>query len=234
MTAEQRRRISLGLSAATAEAFRSAALAVEQDRRVRVPVLHGGDDVSAFVGADLAWPFTLALLASFDEAANAMVGSVVGAEAAQSLPHLSMSAGLVFCKVKFPAADAFRVSSALMKRAKRDSSGKLAAVSWLDVTADGVPVGDDPAAGRPVVAVAALSALDGPLRDVGLLRASSRKRMQEILGDIDEIGVSAADAVEYSRLQARRVGAEDAVAPFLAADATIALPTALDLARWWS
>ena len=234
VTAAERRNISLGLSDATTEAFRCGVAAVASGDTARmVPVLHGGDDLSVFLGADIAWRFAVAMLGAFQAEASAMVEQVVGAKVAATLPSVSMSAGLVFCKAKYPAADAFRVSSALMRHAKAEFSGQQAAVSWLDVTANGVPVGASPALGRPSAEVESLTAMADELSALAHLPASSRKRLQEIMDDIVDLHIDDADAETYLHKQGQRVGGAEELAPFSREDAVIDLRAALDLARWW-
>ena len=232
---EERGTISVALAEATLEAVKFACTRItpEGEATRMIPILAAADDLSLFVAADLAWDFTLALLQSYGDIAQRKIVETVGDEVAATLPPVSMSAGLTFAKVKFPAADMFHIADALMRHAKQQQGGKHAAVSWLDVTANGFPVGGNPARGRPVVTVKHLCEVVEPVRRLAEVEPSGRKRMQSILRDTHELGIDSQDAEEYLRRQSQRVGAESAVAPFLVAGAPLSLETALDLVRWW-
>jgi hypothetical protein len=238
VTADGRRAVSRGLADVTVAAFGEAATAITGKGGTKaatpiIPVLHGGDDLCVFVTATQAWPFLRTLLTAFSRLAATMLHDALGEQLAATVPELSMSAGLAFTPVKHPAPDTFVVADSLMRRAKRLTHGSGASVSWLDITTNGVAVGDDPTAGRPAARLDQLEAMAGALTDLAALNQSARKGLVRAVTDLAGLDLDDDLSRRYLRHQAERLGVTTVLDPFLAPDSPVPPGDALDLARWW-
>ena len=201
----------------------------------RPPVLvnlAGGDDLLVSVPAVDAWLFTKTLLGAF----TSLLADKTSAwpdETRKNLPTLA--AGLVFHYVKTPFSDVVRLADEQLLQAKKATSGKEAAVAFLDMTADG----SESPPGRQPMTLAYLEEQANRLQQTADLPTSRRQTLLELhrngrieeftkrLTDFDnrplwEIAAGpGADAVTVRELLTRSPGALDDVR------------RALDTARHW-
>lgn len=231
ITGEDRSTISRGLADASRAAFDRATDAVrEPDLPARVvPVICGGDDLSVFVGADIAWRFTTTLLREFEDRSHDLISATLG-DRAGNIPVPTMSAGLVFHKTKYPAAQAFVAAEQLMRFSKRIAATDGAAVSWRDVTSHGLPTQTGAADTRTAIPVVALTQRDSDLSALSDAKPSTLKQLTGRLAEWSELGMDSA-MNSLLRQQAKRVGIESLISPF--ETDRISLSEALDLTRWW-
>ncbi|MGB7983282.1 MAG: hypothetical protein WCF36_21075 [Candidatus Nanopelagicales bacterium] len=233
VSAAERRVVSLGLAQAAREALIDAASAIRAGGVAPViPVLVGGDDLCVYVAAAQGWAFTQMLLSQFEVRAYEMLAAAIPGLPADELPRVSMSAGLLFMPVKHPASEAFVISDALMRRAKRSTAGRTATVSWLDITTDGIGPGD-PAAGRPSAQVSDLVNLADQLRALATISPSARKGLEKAMAELRSVQIAEDEVNRYVHKQGDRLGVEQLVSPFVDAGVAIDLGTALDLVRWF-
>lgn len=219
---------------ATAGALADAVLDRFRDWK-RPPVLAnlaGGDDLLISVPAVDAWMFTRVLLASFGRRT---------AQAARGWPTdirvPTMSAGLVFAHKTHPFSDLVRVVAGELGKAKAATSGQQAAVSFLDLTADG---GQPPQARVPL----SLGYLDGHAADFERIERIPPSRRQALLALLRQD--AADDAIRrltdldgnqplWDVIMGRPGAAAGETRQKLAADATALAEfrLLLDIARHW-
>jgi hypothetical protein len=150
----------------------------------RPPVLvnlAGGDDLLVSVPAIDAWLFTRTLLAEFTALLTDKT-STWRDETRKTIPTLA--AGLVFHHVTTPFSDVVRLVGEQLLLAKKATSGKEAAVAFLDMTADG----SQPPPGRRPVALSYLDKHAGRLQRTADLSASRRQTLLDLYrnGRIEE------------------------------------------------
>lgn len=126
--------VARGIDGAGRAAFIEAAQVVAREEVVPVvPHLVGGDDLLVSVPAACAWQFTWAYLRGF--------GAAVAAWAAANriTPPImpSASAGVVIHHHAHPFAMAVEQASRALTLAKREFTGRQAAIAWADVSAEG-------------------------------------------------------------------------------------------------
>jgi hypothetical protein len=217
--------ISLALASSTNAAFTTAAadLLTADGTVPVVPVTLGGDDICVVVAAVDAWRFVL----TFEEAFESALLSELGEDA----NALSMSAGMVFHHHKQPITQVIAMADEQLRWAKLRTHGSVAAASWLDTTSGSTDPGVV-GGSRPVVPLSAIRTLGPELSRLGTIPAAARNTLASLVEDLDAMPLTPADRRLALLAQAHRVGAEEAVDPFLDS-ADICLPEALDLVRWW-
>jgi hypothetical protein len=142
----------------------------------RPPVLvhlAGGDDLLVSAPAIDAWLFTKTLLTEFTTLL-AHTTSTWPAETRKNIPTLA--AGLVFHHVSTPFSDVVRLADEQLLLAKKATSGKEAAVAFVDMTADG----SQPPPGRQPVTMAYLDKHAERLQQTAGLPASRRQTLLDL------------------------------------------------------
>lgn len=135
--------------------------------------LAGGDDLLVSVPAIDAWLFTRTLLSAF---------SSLLADATSAWPDVTrkdiptLAAGLVFHHVKAPFSDVVRLAGEHLLLAKKATSGRQAAVAFLDLTADG----SQPPAGRHPVTLGYLDKHAKRLQQTADLPNSRRQTLLDL------------------------------------------------------
>ncbi len=150
----------------------------------RPPVLvnlAGGDDLLVSVPAIDAWLFARTLLAEF----TALLANEISAwpdETRKNIPTLA--AGMVFHHITTPFSDVVRLADEQLLLAKKATSGKEAAVAFLDMTADG----SQPPPGRQPVTLAYLDRHATRLQQTADLPGSRRQTLLDLYrsGRIEE------------------------------------------------
>lgn len=219
---------SRAVTEATRQSLLTATRAVlsDVDGTLQVPVIPhvlGGDDLLVSVVADRAWPFVTAYLAAFEEHLRAV------RELAPYLDGLNpptASAGVVFARATFPFRQAVELSESLLRQAKREHSGKIAAVAWLDVTQEG----ETPPPHRTAWKLADLTAMSSALHDLRTgIPPSGRVMLARLVDPTDPVLSEA-----RLTLHNRRLGRADLLNPFLEDVRPMErLLDALSLVRWW-
>lgn len=133
------RRLSVGLAQTTVAAYRQAMAAAVTPRGTLpvIPLILGGDDLTAVVAGPQALAFTEEFLKAFEEHSgqdtlgNLLGDLPTGRGHAQVPGRMTASAGVVFTKPHYPFHASYQVAEGLTTAAK-------AARSWLD-TAQGAP-----------------------------------------------------------------------------------------------
>ena len=151
------------LASAVADRFR------DWERPQVLANVAGGDDLLISVPAADAWMFTRTLLASFGRKTAEDVGKWQ-----VDIAPPTLSAGLVFAHKMHPFSDLVRLVGAELHKAKRHDQGKIASVSFLDLTADG---GHAPAGREPLT----LAYLDTHAADLERIEQISRSRRESLL-----------------------------------------------------
>jgi hypothetical protein len=138
-----------------------------------IPVLAnlaGGDDLLVSVPAADAWLFAHTLLAAFSDRLGK--NSVRWPDVIRrTVPTLS--AGMVFCYAKAPFSDVLRLATGRLKDAKERFRGEEAAISFLDLTADG----GQPPPDRQPVTLGYLNKHSGGLGRIAGLPGSRRETL---------------------------------------------------------
>jgi hypothetical protein len=143
----------------------------------RPPVLAhiaGGDDLLISVPAADAWLFTRMLLAAFTRRVSGESRDWPQ-QVRDACP--SLSAGLVFHHLKHPFSDLVRVGHHELDTAKKTYQGRQAAVSFLDLTADGGQAPD----GREPLTLTELDRLAGDLERIEQIPPSRRQALLALL-----------------------------------------------------
>ncbi len=202
----------------------------------RPPVLvnlAGGDDLLVSVPAVDAWLFTRTLLASFTSLLASGTGDWLP-QTRKTIPTLS--AGLVFHHVKAPFSDVVRLAGEQLLLAKNATSGKEAAVAFLDMTADG----SQPPPCRQPVTLAYLDEHAERLQQTADLSNSHRQTLLDLYrrGHIEKFAKRLTDFGDNRPLWEIAAGpgaTAAAVRGELARnkDARHAVRRALDIARHW-
>lgn len=228
------------LDLATRGALADAVVKIMSPGKARPPMLPhivGGDDVAATVPAAHAWAFTIELLGTFSRGLGEL------SKGWGEVPIPTMSAGLVFFHRSTPFADVVDDAKRLLRDAKDQVCGNSAAVTFLDLTADGsaAPYArqalniDELVTRTPEFdAIAGLSASHRQVILDLLRRAASPDRKS------DEVQADANLAFERIQAQgndvlistARGAGSADKN-PLAAEIGRARLRTALDIARHW-
>ena len=245
----QGRRVDVvdALNTATAGCVARAAVAcyadqpaLRRDGVLRLPVLAhyiGGDDVSVSVPAPFAWRFVTELCRQF----QSLLGPALKLPELREVPTLS--AGMVFHHRSQPISDVVRLADRELRRAKDAVCGREAAVSFLDLTADG-----GEAAGDRVWTVAELGSADSDLVEVAGVPAAQRQQLLTLLrqcadptfpadtvGETPPQALTRRVAVMDIPVLRRITAALDRDAPDLSTAAARArLRRYLDIARWWT
>ena len=111
--------------------------ALDPDVRSMVPMLvhlADGDDILVTVPAPLGWATVRALGEEFGAQLNLVQGfQELGVEPGD----VSLSLGMVFHHARHPIADVVRLAESLLKAAKKQTNGEVAACAFLDLTPDG-------------------------------------------------------------------------------------------------
>ena len=111
--------------------------ALDPEVRSMVPMLvhlADGDDILVTVPAPLGWATVRALGAQF----GAQMNEVAGLKELGVQPdEVSLSLGMVFHHARHPIADVVRLAESLLKAAKKQTNGEVAACGFLDLTSDG-------------------------------------------------------------------------------------------------
>lgn len=201
----------------------------------RPPVLvnlAGGDDLLVSVPAIDAWLFTRTLLAAFTTLlATATAGWPD--ETRKSIPTLS--AGLVFHHVKTPFSDVVRLADDQLLRAKKATSGREAAVAFLDMTADG----SQPPPGRQVLTLAYLDRHAKRLQQIADLSNSRRQTLLDLHRN-DRMGEFAGRLTDFDNRPLWEIAAGPGADAATVRNALTKTPDllhdvrrALDIARHW-
>jgi len=177
----------------------------------------GGDDVLVTVPGAFGIETARRIIATFSDQMSAAVS--------QHAPQLvdtapTASAGVVIAHQSYPLSTVVDLGAELLARAKRETRGRLASMSWTDVTRYGHHIDD-----RPTVTSTDLEDLRGDVERVRELGKSA----QVILAQAAQHPEPAiATARAFNEFHRRR-------RPDLAhlADDPARLSSLLDLVRWW-
>jgi hypothetical protein len=219
--------VSRVVSEATRGALHAATVAVlDGYDAAAVPVIPhvvGGDDLLVSVVADRAWRFVTEYLREFSQllAADKGLAAYLGGNGVGP----GASAGVVFAHCAFPFRRSVELAEHALQVAKKAHAGRQPAVTWLDVTREGEQA-------PPHRTAWTLQALDGSNAALTALRAvpATGRAVLERLIDPDDQVLSAARLRE----QARRLGRDRVLEPFLDGDASVVrIADALALVRWW-
>jgi hypothetical protein len=218
-------RLSGAVSQATRGALETATRGVLRDGDPAVAVIPhvvGGDDVLVSVVPERAWAFTTTFLTDFAARVTAVAGLVAYLPAGVDGP--SASAGMVFSHVKFPFRRAVELAETALRSAKAQQAGRVAAVSWLDVTHDG----EQPPLGRRAWRVTDLDGAAVALRALREIDPAGRAVLTQLINR-QAPTISAARLREHER----RLDRGAVLRPFLDDGGPQRLADALDLVRWW-
>ncbi|MGH3528588.1 MAG: Cas10/Cmr2 second palm domain-containing protein [Pseudonocardiaceae bacterium] len=179
-----------------------------------IPHLVGGDDLLVSVPAHCAWQFLRTYLASFVTGTQAMaVGGVAP----------SASAGVVIHHYQEPISVVVDLADELLRQAKNEHAGTMAALAWQSVTHDGSAHVQHQ---RSITAEDLHNSWDA-LNRFAAVAPSQRQVIARMLRE----GADVHD--QLRRIRSGDSTLADLAAPFLEDKAPIPLPTALGLARWW-
>ena len=213
--------LSRDLGSAMSRALAEATTLVTDDNTPKVPVvphLLGGDDLLASVTADRAWDFVLTFLTGY-HVRVAELARLYGERASLVIEPPTASVGMVFAHVTRPFADCLDLAEDNLRRAKARYNAEVAAVCWLDITADGPAL----PAGRAVPTLAVLQQHRAQLDELTHIPPAGHAALIETT----QRGEVAVAALAY------RMGRTKAISPFLNPYFPIPLADALNLVRWW-
>jgi len=229
--------LSLSIKAATIAALDEATRACIRGGARGFPVVPhvlGGDDVLVSVPALLGVTFARSFLERFAKAVfdeiSANDSSLLGALSPSPSP--SASAGIVFAHAGTPFDQVTELAEGRLRSAKRAVEGREAALSWLDVTRDGMAV---PGFHRPLT-LPELSHAAPILTEIG---AMPRHRIGELDRALahDDPDTGRALALRLLRRHGYLAGStQGSGATLVALIATGDIDSARDLiglARWW-
>lgn len=237
------------LNRATSDAVACATEAVtEANAAVKGALPHyvGGDDVLVSVPASSGWELVAALISHFADLRGTWTrrleeGSApadVKAEVAALIDQVSLGVGMVFAHETYPLADGFALADEALFAAKQAAGGSYSAVSWVDLTAEGMAGVRGSHGWQQTIGVWALTKelnargqQDGDLTaTVMALAPSARAQLGALMRDASSSG-AAADAVKtWCRRRDEDVSSIKAAAE---SGDLGELGALLSRARWW-